>query len=500
MSDITKTRIACNLCRRQKIRCDKAQPACENCRDAGVECVFTPLPRRKKARELPGGETRSINLALPQWPTRYVVEQVIGHFTNSQLYTIFPIVNIESLTSLLNANSLDPGVGMMNPADRACLVAFTAFITHIEHHELAFLHANSDSYLQAALSLVPQLIMEHTNTRALEALLIMALYIAPLGQPQTAQLLLSMAIRILYNLGGHTIQGPLDSLSPSVRRHHEHLRHLFWMCYSIDTEMSLRKCQAPLINDADCNLELPAAYRSTPSPRPPFTDPQQSFPEVVFNSDLRMVMFKSKVYRQLYSRPSLEASVATRLRLIRELDHELHELKALLPHSHPETPSETSSGLSDTGLSDASARGHNIRSVMVNLEYYHCLTKIHGASLVGHDVTEESSAPSSLELCYQAARSTLLYLSRMPELISEETFWISAQFLLTAVLALHYRLITRRHDTSHPPHEDLSILRNMLDVFVQLKNNNIASSPRPFEPFIITEAFIRYLINLSCSP
>ncbi|KAH8434545.1 fungal specific transcription factor domain-containing protein [Aspergillus melleus] len=260
--------------------------------------------------------------------------------------------------------------------------------------------------------------------------------------------------------------------------------------------MSLRKCQAPLIHDADCNLELPASYTSAPSLKPFFTDQQQNHPQVLFPSDLRLSLFKSKVYQLLYSRPSLQASVATRLRVIRELDHELHELKAQFPASYqPETVFETGTSL---GLSDASARGLNIRAVTVHLEYYHCLTKIHGASLVGHDVTEESSAPSSLELCYQAARSTLLYLCRMPFLINEETFWIYAQFLLTAVLALHYRLITRHRDTSYP-HEDLSILKSTLDIFVQMKNKNAESSSRPFAPFMITEAFIRYLINLSCS-
>ena len=332
-----------------------------------------------------------------------------------------------------------------------------------------------------------------------------------------------MGIRILYNLGGNTIHSSLDSLSPNARRHHEHLRSLFWLCYSIDKEMSLRKCQAPLIHDADCILDLPASYKSAPSLQPFFTDQQQSPRQVLFPSDLRLSLFKSKVYQQLYSRPSLQASVTTRLRVIRELDHELHELKAQFPASYqPETVFETGTSL---GLSDASARGLNIRAVTVHLEYYHCLTKIHGASLVGHDVTEESSAPSSLDLCYQAARSTLLYLSRMPFLINEETFWfvhpfssfgipkldtptppiltcylhrIYAQFLLTAVLALHYRLITRRRDTSYP-HEDLSILKSTLDIFAQMKNKNAESSSRPFAPFMITEAFIRYLINLSCS-
>lgn len=226
-----------------------------------------------------------------------------------------------------------------------------------------------------------------------------------------------MAIRILYNLGGHTIPRSFDSLSYHDRRHYEHLRSLFWLCYSVDKEMSLRKCQAPLINDADCDLELPAAYIATSSIQQLCVD-GQSTRQILFPSDLRLVLFKSRVYHSLYSRPSLQVSGATRLRIIRELDDRLHELKSQFPAAyHPEN-------FLHADMSNTNSRSLSLRDITIHLEYYHCLTKIHGASLVCDDVTKISSPPySSLELCYQAARSTLLYLRRMPQIIRKETFW-----------------------------------------------------------------------------
>lgn len=129
-----------------------------------------------------GDEARSTGFVLPQWPTRFVVEQTLGHFAASRLPTIFPMVDIEAMTSLIEANPLGPSARNMNAGDRACLAAFTAFVTRIEHHELAFLCPTPDSYLQAALSLVPQLLVEHSNIRALEALLIMV------GRPMVCEL------------------------------------------------------------------------------------------------------------------------------------------------------------------------------------------------------------------------------------------------------------------------------------------------------------------------
>ena len=231
-----------------------------------------------------------------------------------------------------------------------------------------------------------------------------------------------MAIRILYNLGGHTLHRSFNPSSPTDRRRHEHLRSLFWHCYSIDKEMSLRKCQAPLIHDADCDLDLPAAYVSMSSMQQFFMDPQ-SPRQLLFPSDLRLALFKSKLYQQLYSRPSLQLDQTARLRVIRELDHELHELKSQFPAAcQPEN-------FLYTALPETDARGLSIRGINLHLGYYHCLTKVHGASLVGENAADKSTAPSSsLELCYQAARSTLLYLSRMRYLIKEETFWCALPF------------------------------------------------------------------------
>ncbi|KAJ5116571.1 C6 transcription factor [Penicillium angulare] len=563
MSGTGSSRIACNLCRHRKIRCDKAKPACETCRLARVPCVFNLVPQKKNIREqleesknyvrqlenalrekersaypgsiIPGlfdpsgfetsltafrwhlqyctpgvvaesqlasifdfdefarrlapsrppGPPENRDIVVPKWPSRFVVEQAINHYSKNKLYAVFPAVQTHVLTSLLNSNALYENGGTSDSANKACLVAFTAFMTRTGHRELAFTNPTPDAYLQAALSLVPHLMMEHTNLRALETFIILGLYIAPLGQPQTAELLLSMAIRILYNLRAHKSQPLSGSLAPHDFETREHLRALFWLCYSIDKEMSLRKCQAPMINDEDCDLDLPATYVTISSDEKFFT--QQQTPEgLLYASDLRLVLFKSKVYRYLYSHESLSKSEVVRLQLIRELDHELHELKSQFPTAcQPHK-------FAIPDLSDTIARDISLRVVNIHFEYYHCLIKIHGASLIGHGAAQGFSLPSSSsEICYQAARSSLLYLSRVRFLVTAGTFWIYAQFLLTAVLALYRRLVT--YAGSDHPHDDVRILEDTLSIFQQLKLRDGAES---FPPFTITEALIQHIINL----
>jgi hypothetical protein len=224
-----------------------------------------------------------------------------------------------------------------------------------------------------------------------------------------------MAVRILFNLGAHRARPTYENTAH--KHQHQHLRALFWTFYAVDKEMSLRKCQPPMINDADCDLTLPERYVAQSSEHQFFTS-ELSPKELLYPSDLRLAMFKSRVYHLLYSEQSLSHSRARRLQLIRELDQELNDLKSQFP-SACKPDAVVSGNVPDYLIHDLSLRGVN-----VHLEYYHCLSKIHGASAIGTPVLQSLSPPStSMELCYQAARSTLIYLRRIRHLIFPETFW-----------------------------------------------------------------------------
>jgi hypothetical protein len=117
--------------------------------------------------------TKPARVVLPKWPPRRLMESSLEYFSSNGLYSIHPVVDIDALTCLLNALDFDgSGIGT-NIADRACLAALTAMITRIRRQEPAFADADPDAYVQAVLSVLPQLMVEHTNIRALEALIIL---------------------------------------------------------------------------------------------------------------------------------------------------------------------------------------------------------------------------------------------------------------------------------------------------------------------------------------
>ncbi|OJJ57713.1 hypothetical protein ASPSYDRAFT_1180204 [Aspergillus sydowii CBS 593.65] len=416
-----------------------------------------------------------------KWPSQLLVQTCIHQFVKTGLYSVFPIANVEVLQTLLNQHILDHKTQRAHIADLACLIAFTALVTELHRLEPAFSDTDPDCYLRAALSLLPRLLMEAANLRTLETFTIIVTYLLPIGHTRTADSLLAVAVRILYSLGGNRY---------SVIREAEggHLRAIFWHCYSLDKELAIRFGRPPLINDIDCDLRLPDNYISSWSHDHFFHRPLSSR-ILLYTSDLRLALIKSKIYALLYSDHGRAQPEARRLQYIRELDEELNDLKSSFPASC--WPDVFATGdAPDYTFHDLSLRGVNL-----HLEYYFCLGKIHGASNA-YSLTSPHSwsfLPSSAELFYQESRTMLLYISRIRQFLNWHTYWIHAQFILTAVVSLFRYLITS--PKAHTFIRDLEILENTAETFSDLDRESRAT--RRFAPFFFTSCFTRKLIFLA---
>ncbi|KAJ5990479.1 hypothetical protein N7522_010686 [Penicillium canescens] len=600
-----KGRSACDLCRHRKIKCDRNEPACENCHLAGLPCTFSPpatqlrkstrqelADTKARVRELEAKlvafrehtkhshsglvppsrgtspvplsplsqassytssavtylpDTRDFDTALAafqwhvsycglgsplstqrasfysliqqqtgctfnmdvfahevtqsfqsqhlrssrksiglKWPASALVQRCLEYFDRNGLYSIFPIVDVEAMQILLNANTLDQPPSMTRASNRACLAAFAAMITQIHRHENAFAGSDPDAYMQAALTLLPEVMLEPPDLRTLEAVTIMMLYITPLGRPQAGELLLGVAVQLIYNLGANRIQTPHEIHRTDQRS--QHLRALFWHCYAIDKEFSIRKSQPPLINDDDCDLDLPTTYAQKTSERHFYMKPLSS-KELLFPSDLRFSLLKSKIFRLLYSVHGLALPEARRLQHIRELDQELSDLKQGYPVDCRPDAFATESA-PEYLFHDLSIRGVNI-----HMEYYYCLGKIHGASSSCRIASPQSWSPlpSSAELCFEAARSSLIYIWRVRQFVNHHTFWIHAQFLLAAVFSVFWYLIT--FPTSATFIRDLKTLEDIAGLFAELNKPN--DDGQTFPPFYLARAFIEKLVSLA---
>jgi hypothetical protein len=309
----------------------------------------------------------------------------------------------------------------------ACPIALTAMVTQMHRLEPEFAGTDPDAYMQTVLTLLPRLLMEEVSLRTLETVVIVVSqfrhklpecltngqfsYILPIGQARSASLLLAMAVRMLYTLGGNRYRVIHEAEG-------RHLRALFWLCYGLDKDMAIRFGYPPLMKDEDCDLQMPDNYVLSSSDHQFFIKPLSS-QELLFPSDLRLSLIKSKVYHFLYSNYGRRQPRARRLQYICELDQELRDLKASFPDScWPDLfASENSRNYTFHDLS--------LRGVNLHLEYYYCLGKIHSAVSTCSQPSPQEwyFLPSSAELFYQESRSMLLYIYRIQDFLNWHTFW-----------------------------------------------------------------------------
>lgn len=246
-----------------------------------------------------------------------------------------------------------------------------------------------------------------------------------LSDLQSAAATLSIATRLVYTLGAHTVpthKTTATSLLAYDKRDPKcHLRDLFWLCYSFDKDICLRTGQPPCINDTHCELILPPDYVRLHD-----INLQQSMPQIadhtvpLFPWDLRLSMLKSKVHQDLYTAHSVQQSVPELLSKIRSLDEALEQWRLSLPAEFRPT-------LYFSWETPVSANV-NTMAVMLRLAYYQCVTVIHQASsrcnVPGTDLAgpRHDGITSSTRLSITASRSTLSYLHRVLPVVHPECF------------------------------------------------------------------------------
>ena len=237
----------------------------------------------------------------------------------------------------------------------------------------------------------------------------------------------------MFILGGHLLADPWtmpDELSDDAcagfsAQSKRHLRKLFWVCYTIDKDLSLRTGQPPAIGDDYCDLTVPEGYHGVQYDDEYFyadvTYPGESTVPLL-PGDLRLTMIKSRAYTLLYSIKALGKSDADLLRDVRELDEELETWRLSVPPKHRPVLS-----LSESTTWSQEDRPRSVRTVLMNFEYHYMMATIHQATSRCRAWTargssgEMDSVRSSLALAVEASRSMLMSLRYAVHPLLEDT-------------------------------------------------------------------------------
>ncbi|KAJ6134653.1 hypothetical protein N7523_000975, partial [Penicillium sp. IBT 18751x] len=362
-------------------------------------------------------------VSVVEQPCRNILEIYARRYTSSFQSLVFPVISRSLFTKTLDL-AYGPPDAFGYASAKACVYSLISLVNVFGLNEDIHTAVDCGAYASEAQRLVSRIIDEMT-VDGLQSLIMLAQLQYFLGDLQSAAVSISVATRLLYTLGGHTVADNVDSASalpPYNKGVLEcHLRDLFWLCYSFDKDICLRIGQPPSINDSDCDLSLPLDYvrfQNSNMQRDTITVDDLTLP--FFPWDIRLSKIKSKAYQALYSTSARRKSDSEILSSIRHLDAALEEWRLSL-HSDIRPMLCLSRNLPvQTTL--------NTQVVMMRLAYYHCVTIVHEASdrrNISATNTESKfkGISSSASISTTASRSTISLLQGALPVVKGECFW-----------------------------------------------------------------------------
>ncbi|KAE8371911.1 hypothetical protein BDV26DRAFT_286391 [Aspergillus bertholletiae] len=354
-------------------------------------------------------------------PARAVLKRYLDVYTSSAIHIIFPVISPLLFSQTIRAAYLLPEHDRKThcPSSRACIFAFLALVSSLDPLSTRCTAPEPppiprDEYIMKAQALFPSLLQEPLNLDAIQTALLLSILGTLTGELQTATNYNSIASRFIIALGAHTMGDPCVVPEATVsgsrdKETRKHLRDLFWLCYSLDKDLSLRTGQSHCLRDEDCDLQLPPGYTEKLHPDTTYSSMENAHGRL-FPIELRLSMIKSQIFTVLYSHSGLQKNDADVIRSIRELDEELELWRMSMPsHLRPK--------LSFAKERPEDQRVDTMYLVLTHLNYYFCVNIIH---LAGSRCAAWRSASTpagmmdglrlSLTLSVEASRSLLLFL------------------------------------------------------------------------------------------
>lgn len=237
----------------------------------------------------------------------------------------------------------------------------------------------------------------------------------------------SLVARLIFRLGAnvktpHPADGATPYLTDDTLRTGCHLRNLFWIAYVLDKELCIRMGEPVAIHDEDCDLSLPPRYEEQLN-RLLLSEKvdQMEFEGYLYPTDLRLIKIKSRAYGVFYGPGALCKSDIDVLRSIRELDNTLEEWRLSIPPRYRPNISPSQVVSTHNPVLDT-------HSVIVRMDYHHCMAIIHQASgrckaWASDQSNGVNGVSSSFALSVETSRSSLLCLQSVLHVLPNGTFW-----------------------------------------------------------------------------
>ncbi|CAG8255317.1 unnamed protein product [Penicillium salamii] len=414
-----------------------------------------PHPSSKEAPwERPRRSAIRPRWTSPELPDRLLLKSFLEVYMRSPMRRIFPVIDPAFFPQTIEAaysHTNPPNI--RNHSAHACILTFMALVSSLHPFDPTYNGAHlpsipRDSYVAHASTLLPAIIQGPLNFDSLQAAILLALLSILAGEIQIGVHYTSIASRLLITAGAHTMSDDFNCSSTTPSNLRQHLRTLFWFCYTLDRDLSLRTGQPHCLRDEDCILDIPPVYKENLhlclDHSPGSADTNLGSP--IFPCDLRLSKIKSRTFDALYSRRAFQKSDVDLLRSIRELDEELECWRMSLPENlRPQL-----------SFAPGHTKPKNTYRVFAHMNYYCCVNLIHlaggrcSAWRSGSTTVRETldGIQLSLTLSVEASRSLLLFLDDSEARISAASFWSLLFYPMSAAITIFCNLLQNLHADS----------------------------------------------------
>ncbi|RBR23147.1 uncharacterized protein FIESC28_04142 [Fusarium coffeatum] len=385
-------------------------------------------------------------LALPE---RQIVEELLSSFMYSEWSSIYPIIDPATIGETVES-AYNPQTLHRHGTTETFVLAAVALCSKFQStDENSF---EGDTYANKAQSYLTQSSQEGT-VENLQTALMLHIYRSLSGQWEDAAILHSIACRMIYDLKAHCFyHGP-----PSDQHRQKHMRNLFWLCYVLDKDISIRFGRPPLLTRDYCDLTLPQDSHAIYTPHP---DPSM----IQFPQDLQLNLLKENICLFLCSLASPNLQDGTILCHVRQLDLDLETWRQSIPLAFRPKLSPSPDKPQMTSL-------HKRRRIHFQLEYNYLTTIIHTAiRRCGAAYAADESLPddlhsvyhSSSDLTLEASRTTLR-MCKEENLLEQDVFGHLVYYIPLAALALFLNILI--HPLDEVAQADLNILASSVTLF-----------------------------------
>ncbi|KAI8624816.1 hypothetical protein F5Y19DRAFT_452447 [Xylariaceae sp. FL1651] len=329
-----------------------------------AEIPFSEAPQVSSLANWIGPRGRD-EIAVP--PLTEVLPIIEVYFNDYN--SLIPLFNQQSFMRLLNSYYSSPGerpraVGAV--INVVLAMGYRIQYSHFGDATSGFNDAKIKNCIDNAQMALDELMMRDQDTLGLQALLGLVVMYQTHPDQTASSVLISAAMRLAHSmrLESKTV---LAELSPQEARQRS---NIFWVCYMLDKDISLRTVTPSSQIDSDIDIDLPG---SAPDDNLNIMYSKDGLSQLnLFRCKVQLAHLEGRIYDFLLSNRSRKLSVEARQQTVLQIDRLLERWKQTIP-----------SALQLENMSANLAIGPRVHMTVLYQTYLMCLTMTHG--LYAHD-------------------------------------------------------------------------------------------------------------------